>query len=396
MHVAFLMGQLHSGGIQKAIYQICSSPAFSSYKKSAISLTRSQGEMTPDFLSLGFSLYQCRILIHNLPERPYRAWKFYKQAYKLLGAVPLYRLLMKIKPDIIHSHICYDGLAPQLLAAYWSQIPIILTLQGSFKLSELDRLVLSSLLPRFSSARLLFTSVSKALGTDLEFVDQERIQTIGNPVDLEVFTTNHVDSDRIKATKQTFAIDQNSMVVGSIGRLEPEKGYDVLIKAVPLVLKNFPRTQFVIVGEGKCRTDLDLLVKELKVQDWVRLVGLRQDIPDLLKLFDIYVQPSRSEGQPLAITEAMATGVPVVASAVGGLKDLLLHGTAGLLVSPDNPAELSEQVCSLLADADLRKKLSLQAMTKAKQFDVKVISQQYSDLYGRIASGCIPTDVVAA
>lgn len=386
MHVAFLIDRLNTGGVQKAILQICSTSIFSNNRKSIVSLVRSQGDMRCDFLSAGFSLHECPILLHDLPKRPYRLWKFFKQAYGLIGAIPLYRLLMKIKPDVVHSHL-NRAITTQLLAAYWSHIPIVLTLQGAFKLSWHDRVLLKSLLPRFSASRLLFTAVSRTLGQHLEVVDEDRIQTIPNPVDLEVFTSNHLSADKMRTIREALAISsEDNIIVGSVGRLEYEKGYDVLIRAAAQVLKKFPRAQFIIVGDGTCKNELDLLAKALNIHHSVKLVGVRRDIPDLLRLFDVYVQPSRSEGQPLATTEAMASGIPVVASAVGGLDELLRLDFAGMLVSPDNPDELSERLCYLLADASLRKEISLKAMNKVRQFDVNLVAQLYSNLYRRTAA----------
>jgi glycosyltransferase involved in cell wall biosynthesis len=140
--------------------------------------------------------------------------------------------------------------------------------------------------------------------------------------------------------------------VVTVANLRPEKNHETLIVAASLLARSCPELRYRIVGDGSRRSDLEALARIKGVDRIVEFTGHRDDIPDVLADSDLFVLPSRSEAFPNGVIEAMASGLPVVASAVGGLRDLIDPGRTGILVPPDDPPLLAAALQGLCADAE--------------------------------------------
>jgi glycosyltransferase involved in cell wall biosynthesis len=135
-----------------------------------------------------------------------------------------------------------------------------------------------------------------------------------------------------------------------VANLRPEKGHDVLLDAAPHILAVHPEAEFVLAGHGPCRSALEAQAHACGVDRHVRFLGECRNVPDILADGDLFVLPSRTEAMPNAVIEAMAAGLPVVASAVGGIPEVIAHGHTGLLVPPDDPLALAASVAQLMND----------------------------------------------
>jgi len=151
------------------------------------------------------------------------------------------------------------------------------------------------------------------------------------------------------------------LVITCVSRLSPEKGIDYLIRAIPDVLGQFPQTRFLIAGGGRLKDLLCAIAEELGVKDSVHFIGAfeHQCLPEIMNQTDIVVQPSLNEGLGGSLIEAMAWGKPIVASAVGGIPQLVRHGINGLLVPPRDSRGLASALNQLLADPSLRRRMGL-------------------------------------
>lgn len=147
-------------------------------------------------------------------------------------------------------------------------------------------------------------------------------------------------------------LDPQDEVIGTVARLWPEKGHAYLLSAATQVLRQRPRCRFVFVGDGIEEHDLRHRVARLGIADRVMFAGLRSDIPQVLAQFDLFVLPSLKEGLPIAILEAMAVGIPVVATAVGNVPTVVRHGDTGLLVPPANVDALADAILRALGDPE--------------------------------------------
>jgi glycosyltransferase involved in cell wall biosynthesis len=171
-------------------------------------------------------------------------------------------------------------------------------------------------------------------------------------------------------------------LVGAVGALRPQKGYDVLIEAALLLRRTHPRLRLLIAGEGPDRPRLEELIARLAASETVTLLGRRMDVPDVLAALDLAVSASNYEGSPLAVMEYMEAGLPIVATRVGGVPDLIDDGVHGLLVEPGDPAALARAVEELLADPARGAALGERARERRRrEFDLDVMVASVEALY---------------
>jgi glycosyltransferase involved in cell wall biosynthesis len=173
-------------------------------------------------------------------------------------------------------------------------------------------------------------------------------------------------------------------LIGAVGRLFVEKGYDDLIRAVALLRDAGRELRCVIVGDGRTELELQLraLIGELGVERQVQLLGRRADVPDLIRALDVAVLSSKREGSPLAVLEYMAGGAPIVATAVGGEPELIHDGEHGLLVSANDPRSLAAGIARLLDDRELARRLSDAARERQRaNYDLDVVVARLEDMY---------------
>jgi len=173
----------------------------------------------------------------------------------------------------------------------------------------------------------------------------------------------------------------NGPVIGAVGRLSQEKGYDLAIRALP----NLPGSTLVLVGDGSERVRLVALSAELGVSDRVDLVGWSDEPRRYLPGFDAFVLPSRQEGFPLAVVEAMLAGVPVVAADVGSVSEAVVEAETGFLVPRDDPAALTDRLRQLISDSELAQKMGRNGRERAKaHFTAEAMARSFEELYREI------------
>jgi len=192
---------------------------------------------------------------------------------------------------------------------------------------------------------------------------------------------NGINFERITAagaaSKSKIPLDDSRPVILSIGRLQPQKDHAATLRAITKI----PDAQLVIVGVGEMRQQLEQLAISLGIADRVHFLGRRLDVPELIKMADIYVQSSNFEGFGIAALEAMAGGLPVIASDVPGLNNVV--GGAAILFPPGDSDALAEAISSLLSSQELRSQLSQAGMEKAQKFSIEQTAKQYVELYQR-------------
>jgi glycosyltransferase involved in cell wall biosynthesis len=173
----------------------------------------------------------------------------------------------------------------------------------------------------------------------------------------------------------------DGLVIGSLGRLDRQKGFDVLIRA----LAKLPEGRIVLVGDGPQRAELVALATELGLAERVEVVGWQVDARSWLASFDVFALPSRFEGFPLSIVEAMLAGTPVVASDIASIPEAVVHGHTGLLVDPDDADGLAAALRELLYDAERRRTLASAARRHARErFTSEIMARRFSELYAEL------------
>ena len=186
--------------------------------------------------------------------------------------------------------------------------------------------------------------------------------------------------------------------IGTVGRLSPVKGHIHFLRAARLILDREPATRFLVVGDGPLRSQLVAEAERLRIDRACVFTGSRTDVRDLLGALDIFVLPSLDEGIPLALLEAMALGTPAVASAVGGVPEILTNRATGMLVPPGNENALADACLELLRDAALADAVGTRAMSLVEQrFSHERNGQAIADLYREVTAQRVPvaTKVIA-
>lgn len=187
-----------------------------------------------------------------------------------------------------------------------------------------------------------------------------RLHVVPNGIDLDRFRP---DAEARRAVREELGIPEDAFVVGTVGRLYVEKGHEFLIRSLAPVLGD--RFHLVITGEGPERDNLTAQVAALAHPRSVHLTGNRRDVPRVLAALDVFTLTSKSEGLPLVIPEAMAAGLPVVATAVGGVPQVIDAGETGWLVAYGDDAALRERMCALDADRDRARRCGAVARERA-------------------------------
>jgi glycosyltransferase involved in cell wall biosynthesis len=276
-------------------------------------------------------------------------------------APSLARELRGAAPAVFHAHLSWPLAAKYALAAAaLARVPAIVAtvhLIPEFTLDRSNRLQLQ-LLSRFVGRYVAVSSdIATRLSEELGW-PAAKIDVVHNGVDIDDFALPPGPDVRSE-----LAGSREGPVFLTVARLDQQKGHDVLLRAATRVADG----RFVLAGEGPERPLLEALAAELRLGDRVLFLGRRSDVPDLLAAADAFVLPSRFEGSPLAVLEAMAAGKPVVCSAIGGTDELVVHGETGLLVPVGDADALSAALRELAADSSLRARLGAAGRERAKQ-----------------------------
>ncbi len=214
-------------------------------------------------------------------------------------------------------------------------------------------------------------------------VDADRICCIPNGVDTKLFRP---PAERPRALRGTIGIGDSAPLVGFVGRLSPEKGPDLFVRVAELARRAVPDAHFVLIGDGPMRDELIVRIDEENLRSRVHLAGLRDDLPQVYGELDLLVSTSRSEAMPLALMEAMACGVPIVATRVGGVPDLVVHESTGFLAGYCDCRTAADAIVELLVSPQERERMSQAARALALQrFDLDDSVAQVSQLLARLA-----------
>ncbi len=213
----------------------------------------------------------------------------------------------------------------------------------------------------------------------------DKVTTIYNGIELDQYKPNLGPSDKFR---KEFLARKDELVVGSVGRITYEKGHEFLLKSVPKVLESFPRTKFVLVGDGQLKLKLESLARELEISQTCMFLGFRDDIPQVLSLFDVFVLPSIMEGHPIAILEAMAMAKPIVASDINGIREQIENRRTGLLVPPGDPQALAKAINQMLKDRNKARKMGMEARKRVDEmYDIKRQVALHEEVYKEIREG---------
>ena len=209
-----------------------------------------------------------------------------------------------------------------------------------------------------------------------------RMVTIHNSVDEAAFRVPEAGYRQL--IEELFAVAPRH-VVGAVGRLSPEKGFDVLIEAATAVVRVRPDIGFVVLGDGPCRADLEKSIEQRGLTERVILAGFRPDAAKYFANFDAVILPSRTEGLPTVVLEAFAAGVPVVAARVGGIPEVVVDAVSGFLVEPERPDRLAARVLELFQDDARRAAMGVAGRARVRnEFLSSRQAARYQQVFDRL------------
>lgn len=283
-------------------------------------------------------------------------------------------VISKEKPDVVHSHLLdanfYSSAVCRLLL-----VPHICTEHG-------DMAIKKSVSER---AKFAFLSLaSAAIVCVSESVHQTARRISLSPGKLTVIHNGVIFSEHgVSTLRHELEIPDGALLVGNVSNLYPVKGHVHLVRAFADFLRGFPDARLVIVGRGRERESLGALVRELRIPEGrVIFTGFRSDVENIMKALDIYVQPSLSEGLPIAVLEAMSAGVPVIATRVGGVPELLGENRYGTLVAPGAWEKLCAALASVARDLGAHRQRAEAAREHVREFfSLDGMARKYIAIY---------------
>jgi glycosyltransferase involved in cell wall biosynthesis len=304
------------------------------------------------------------------------------------GLVALFRHIRKIEPHIVHTHTSKAGLLGRL-AAWLARVPrIIHTPHGHVFYGHFGRslsrifLQMEKLLGRITHHHIALTPEEGKDYLNLGVAKSNNLSVIHSGVDLNCFRQSATESN---TKREELAIPSDSLVVGYVGWLIPIKGVTYLVKAMAEVVQRHPNSLLLMAGKGDEKGVDEIKLKEqvenLGLADNVRFLGWRPDVDKIMGCIDIFVLPSLNEGMGRVLVEAMSAGLPIVASRVGGIPDLIKDGQNGLLVPPADASALAKAISDLLADQEERIRMGEAGKEMCHPYSVEAMVEQIDDLY---------------
>ena len=303
------------------------------------------------------------IATNFIGKRPRKDWVKTKRALR--------ELYKQGESDIIHSHL--ESVSFHVCRAFWSKPDPLVQTVHSTKINHpfVGRVFLRRGFSRYIAISSKVSDIiQKTLG-----VEERKIRVILNGVD-----TKRLQNASTEKTRNNI---ENLI---AIGRLTEAKDYPNLLKAFFILKtkmdsKHTAVPKLIIVGEGELRPQIEQIICDLGLKDYVKLLGLRNDIPELLSKSDIYVMASEWEGLSISLIEALAAGIPIVATDAGSNNEIVQNGQSGIIVPCKDPESLAEALFQLIKDREARERFSINARQQAENFSIEKCAEKHIEMY---------------
>ncbi len=347
--------------------------------------TGSEGSLIEATEAMGVPVHLVPDLIREIdPKRDFKA------------LVQLVRLYRQLEVDIVHTHTSKAGILGRL-AGRLARVPVIIhTVHGFAFQANIPRwqkrlyILLERMAGRWSDALIFISRPLMVEAGKLGIGDPRTYHYIPSGIDLRAFQNGSNNGNRL-VRRQQLGLQEHVPVIGTISRLVRDKGLELLLEAAARLKAKGLEFHMVWVGDGPIRSELERRARELGVADRLFITGMCTDVPEWISCFDLFVLPTLWEGMGRVFLEAQAAGVPVIGSCVGGVPDVVLDGTTGILIPPGNVDTLTEAVEKLLTQTELRRRMGRMAAQFAAEerfqveFMVRKIEEVYEQTWQRLA-----------
>lgn len=367
--ILHVIDHLGSGGAQEAVCQLVK--------------YRQTQRFQPEVVSLhGFGHYYEVLRSWGVPVRTLVPQGFARAAIPFIF-LRLFRLLARNRYDIVHTHLIGANVLATPLAALY-RVPVRVTHDQTHDdvrdYSVIHRW-LDMLANRLNHHVIAVSSSIRAFLHCKEKLPDDKISVIYNSVDLMRFSGSNNPKAR-EGERHRWDLPADGLIVGGVGRLHYQKNFPLFLEVAAEVCARFPQALFVIAGEGPERAALEDMTRKLGIASRVRFLGFVRDMPELYQSLDLLLLTSHFEGTPLTVLEAMAMGVPVVASQVDGVAEVLENGRDAVLIPPGRRDLFVAEICRVLRDRSLRQRLAQAGQKKVRQgFSAEAMVRRVEALY---------------
>ena len=305
----------------------------------------------------------------------------------LSALIQMWRLIRRYQPAVVHTHTSKAGLIGRL-AAKLARAPVVLhtphghVFFGHFsKVASRLFLMIERIADGLTDRLVVLTEGERSDYLRLGVCRAEKMTKIHSGIDLSQF--ENIGFDR-RVRRMDLSRRIQGAWVGFVGWLLPIKAPEVLMEAMAIVWKRHPDTTLVYLGKGDMESTLRQRAKTLGHDARVVFLGWREDVNQIMPLFDLLVLPSRNEGMGRVIVEAMAAGKPVIGSNIGGIPDLVEHGKTGFLVPPGDEVALADAIAQLIENPELAKKMCETGRSRCHQFSLQSMLDKLDNLYQEV------------
>lgn len=365
--ILHLITRLPIGGAERMLLGVLRNLDATRFE-STVCCIQDRGELAEEVESLGIPIHALGLMARGGFDR---------------RVVPaLRRLMREQKVELVHSHLYHANLYGRL-AAWREGIPVIASVHNTYSRRKWHRHLINRLLARIS---FRITAGSADVERDIlahDRVAPEKLVRLPNCIDLDRVATSLSPA----AAKQQLGFGAADLVIGTVGRMEEQKGHAVLLDAFARLLRHVPDVpgaslRLLVVGDGRLKSATEGQAARLGIADACRFPGSIKDLADTYRAIDIFVMPSLWEGLSLAMLEAMAAGLPMIATDVGGARDVLGDGLRGLLVPARDAEALAMAMRELLVDAARRIAMADSGCRHVREnYSVAALSRQLTELY---------------
>lgn len=360
--VLFIIDTLDGGGAERVVVELAKALKTSRFTP-VVCTTRNRGIYANELVEQGIELF-CLSR---------------KRRYDIKGFFKLLKLLYRIKPKIVHTHMVGSNNLGRI-AAILLRVPNIIAHEHAMPDRSVQQRVLDSILALKTRYIIACGEAVREALLKMEFLKRDKVIVVHNGIRLD----NYGNGLEVIRTKTEMHL-LSKKIVGCIARLEPRKDIRNLLESATFVLERIPNAFFVIAGDGAQRKELEQLACKLGIEDDISFLGFRTDIQRLLGIFDVFVLPSKSEGLPLVVLEAMAACKPVISTNVGSLPEVIIDGFNGILVPPESPEELGKEIASLLEDTEKAATISRNGrLILEKEYSIQVMAKRLEKIYSNV------------
>lgn len=392
-HVVHVVGTPGTGGVQNLIFDLAASPAGRRYRHTMLCLFSGREQFAQRYREAGIAVESISVpWPASLDFGSYRVSQWLRHRLAFTFPARLARLLRRLRADLVHTHVSHriDLQADGVLRR--ANLPLVWTIHGQYR-PEGQELERWRRVTRLASARpSAITAVAEELARDF------RARGLDHPDGIHV-TRGGTDVSRFRpqprdpAWRARLGIPQDAVVLGAAGRLVPEKAYEIFVRAAARIVQEGSGAHFVIAGGGPLEEFLEAEIAKAGIGGRFHLVGFEHDVPFFLSQIDVFVLSSRFEGFPIALIEALASGLPAIATPVGGVLEMM-DTDGGLIVAPESVEELAAAMRKML-DAKTRATFASRGAAIAARFSIEESAHRITRLYSRLLAGKNPETEVA-